>query len=251
MAIEYDHALNMHSLEGPREVFTRLVPGYVPTSILDVGCGTGTWLRAALDTGVEEAVGIDGVDIPPEKLLIPRDCFLVRDFTRSVDLGRRFDVALCLEVAEHIDREYAATLVRTLTRHSDLIVFSAAVPGQDGQHHVNCEPPCEWQRRFNDEGYVCDDEIRWRLWLEEKLEPWYRQNIFIARRNEALAAKEPRIKMVIHPDMLPHFLPAVTIRKIEHGSMPANWYLQTPAKALAVKAMRKCFGYRRAYDSRA
>jgi SAM-dependent methyltransferase len=240
--IDYDHALNTHGQEGPRRVFSSLVPGLAVSSVLDVGCGTGTWLRAALDVGMSDVVGIDGVDIGPDRLLFPQERFLVRDLTQPIDLGRRFDLAICLEVAEHLDRRYAETLIQTLVTHSDCIVFSAAAPGQPGQHHVNCEPPSAWQRRFNDLGFSCDDEIRWRLWDETLLDPWYRQNVFIARKSPSLASREPRLKTVIHPDMLPIMQRSAAMKDIEGGSMPARWYLNVSAKSLAVKVRRRAFG---------
>jgi SAM-dependent methyltransferase len=245
LAIDYDHSSNVHGQEGPQLVFPTLVPGFRPSSVLDVGCGTGTWLRAALDSGVPDVLGIDGVAITPDRLLIPPSCFSVRDLTKPIDLGRRFDLAICLEVAEHLAIEHAETLVRTLSMHSDCIVFSAAAPGQLGQHHVNCEPPSAWQRRFNNLGFSCDDEVRWRLWDEMSLEPWYRQNMFIARKSQSQVSREPRIKTVIHPDMLPYFQRKAAMQRIEDGAMPAKWYLEVSAKSLAAKARRKILNFRK------
>lgn len=244
LAIDYDHSSNIHGQEGPRLVFATLVPGLMPSSVLDVGCGTGTWLRAALDSGVRDVFGIDGVDITQDRLLIPPNCFSVRDLAKPIDLGRRFDLAICLEVGEHLAIEHAGTLVRTLAMHSDCIVFSAAAPGQLGQHHVNCEPPSAWQRRFNELGFSCDDEVRWRLWEEARLEPWYRQNMFIARKSPQ-ASREPRIKTVIHPDMLPNFQRNAAMQGIEDGLMPAKWYLEVSAKSLAAKVRQKKLNFRK------
>jgi 2-polyprenyl-3-methyl-5-hydroxy-6-metoxy-1,4-benzoquinol methylase len=117
MAIDYDHALNTHSLDGPQHVFANLFPGALPSSVLDVGCGIGTWLRAALDAGVPDVLGIDGINIPSDKLLIPAASFTVRDLTKPIDLGRRFDLVICLEVAEHLEFEQAEVLIRTLNLH--------------------------------------------------------------------------------------------------------------------------------------
>lgn len=236
--INYKHSSNTHSVEGPRSVFTQVLQGHLPSSVLDIGCGTGTWVRAALDAGVSDVIGVDGVQIPPEQLLFPHERFLVRDLTAPLDLGRRFDAAICLEVGEHLERAYANTLVRTLTTHSDCVVFSAAAPGQNGQHHVNCEAIGEWQKRFNDAGFVCDDEVRWRLWDVAALEPWYRQNMFVARKCPEQASREPRLKSVIHPAMLRYFTVPV-VSDIEHGSMSAKWYFHATTRAFAAKVRRK------------
>jgi len=172
----------------------------LPESLVDVGCGTGTWLRAAIDSGISDVIGIDGVEIPRDRLLFPSDKFHCRDLCAPVDLGRRFELAICLEVAEHLDQDAGRILIRTLTKHADVILFSAACPGQSGQHHVNCQWPEYWQALFNSEGYACDDSPRWTIWDDSLIEVWYRQNIFIARRDPG-AGKEPRIKSIIHPEM--------------------------------------------------
>ena len=243
MKIDYDHSRNLHSREGPRSVFHRLLRDGLPSSVLDVGCGTGTWLRAALDCGLTDVLGIDGASIPAEQLLVQPDQILQKDLTTAVDLGRKFALVLCLEVAEHLEECHSGTLLDTLTRHSDCIVFSAACPGQPGQHHVNCKWPAWWQQGFNERGYVCDDAIRWRLWDETRLEPWYRQNIFRARKDPGSASREPRLNPAIHPEMLPFLITeacmAEALKNVDSGSMPPSWYIVSPARAFVSKARRK------------
>jgi SAM-dependent methyltransferase len=245
MKIDYDHLRNLHTAEGPRAALRTLTEEGCPLSILDVGCGTGTWLRAALDAGVRDVMGIDGIQIPADQLLIPKTVFRLLDLTQPVDLGRPFDLVFCLEVAEHLEECYAETLLSTLVRHSNRIIFSAACPGQPGQHHVNCRWPEWWQKRFNALGYVCDDEIRSKLWDETMVEPWYRQNIFTARKDPAQAFTEPRLKSVVHPAMLPCMISTAAtaareeaVRNIEKGCMPVSWYVETSGKALNSKIRR-------------
>src|SRR5688572_30665246 len=74
-----------------------------PTSILDVGCGTGAWLATARELGVAEIIGVDGDYLPPEQLVISPSEFVAGDLTKPLDLQRRFDVVMTLEVAEHLD----------------------------------------------------------------------------------------------------------------------------------------------------
>jgi hypothetical protein len=161
--------------------------------------------------------------------------------TGSWDLGRRFDAGLCLEVGEHLEARFASTFVRALVGHARLIVFSAACPGQAGQHHVNCQWPSYWQKLFNEHGFACSDEIRWRIWNEDRIEPWYRENVFVGKDNAELAGKEPRICSVIHPAM--HDIVALefprNVRLIEKGRMPIKWYLGLPLKAAAAKLNRR------------
>ncbi len=200
--IDYDHAANLHLEAGPRIVMNVLQAQLKPRSILDVGCGTGTWLKAADELGISDTLGIDGVAIAPDRLLFSASKFRQVDLTGSWSLDRRFDLALCLEVAEHLDESVASRLVKSLTQHADRIVFSAACPFQPGQHHVNGQWPAYWQRLFNREGYSCDGSIRYQLWDNASVDPWYRQNMFIAEKNPDVAGHEARLHAYVHPEML-------------------------------------------------
>jgi SAM-dependent methyltransferase len=243
MCVDYNHSENLHSLAGPQAALPVLFAKQKPSSLLDVGCGTGTWLRAAIDFGIQEVLGVDGVEISPEKLHVPAGRIRHQDLTCPWNLGTRFGAALCLEVAEHLDATYAPVLIDALVQHSDRIFFSAACPGQEGQHHVNCQWPAYWQEIFNQRGFNCSDELRWQIWDEPRIEPWYRQNIFIARRDEGSAGYEPRIRAVVHPEMLPSVVSENNrfeshVREIEKGRAPASWYLKTPMLALVNKVKR-------------
>jgi SAM-dependent methyltransferase len=247
--IDYDHSRNRHSVKDPRAALGILFPGGLPASCVDVGCGTGTWLRAIAEGGVADYIGVDGVEIPPADLLFKRDRFVRRDLRTKWDLGRRFEAAFCLEVAEHIEPEYAETLVDALARHSDTVIFSAACPGQPGQHHINCQWPSYWQGLFNARGYVCDDEARWQLWDKEGVDPWYKQNMFIARHAPGEAGREPRLRPVIHPEMVP-FIEWYAKKEaaeelqseISTGRKDLAWYLDNGARAIAAKLHRKLPG---------
>jgi SAM-dependent methyltransferase len=206
--VDYDHSENVHTLSGAVAALSSLLGGQtpdgpLPESLLDVGCGTGTWLRAALDLGVADVFGVDGVNVAPDRFYAPKSLYRQIDFTKPFDLGRGFDVVLCLEVAEHLPANAAEAFVTSLAKHGDLILFSAAIPNQPGQHHVNCQWPEYWQAIFNRAGYACEDSLRWRIWRDTRIEPWYRQNVFRAQK-DAAAGTEPRIEAVLHPDMWPH-----------------------------------------------
>jgi SAM-dependent methyltransferase len=244
--IDYDHERNQHSIVGARTALERFFMNLLPRSILDVGCGKGTWLRAALDLGVQEIYGIDGVLIDDDALLVPRQCCQLNDLSQTVDLGRKFDLVLCLEVAEHLPANAAPGLIATLVAHSDLILFSAAAPGQRGQHHVNCQWPSYWQNLFNAQGYACDDGFRWDLWAIQAVEPWYRQNIFVARRASATAGREARINPVIHPEMLRlealdlfSEIETKCVEQIEAGSKSLSWYAWLFPRAVYAKVRRR------------
>lgn len=239
MPIDYDHALNLHTAEGPQTALRVIFANEKPSSLLDVGCGTGTWLKAALELGILDVTGIDGVAQTQEMLLFPLALFRHQDITLPWVLNRRYDCALCLEVAEHLDPQHAELLVENLTGHAETIFFSAACPGQTGQHHVNCQWPSYWQNLFNARGYACDDWPRWILWGESMVEPWYRQNMFVAKRTASASLKERALLPVIHPDMLPYVRPdSRVVEAIEAGSQPIGWYFRAIAKGLISKFQR-------------
>jgi len=209
MPINYTHSANLHTLAGPQSAWPYLFRGQNPSSLLDVGCGTGTWLKAAQDFGVRDVLGVEGAQVSPDSLHVSTELIRHQDLTLPWDLSRRFDVVICLEVAEHLDASFSSVLIDSLVRHGDRVVFSAACPGQPGQHHVNCQWPAYWQRLFNGRGYVCEDNLRWEIWNEPEVEPWYRQNLFLAVRDIKKAGTEPRICGVMHPEI---FLPLQEMR---------------------------------------
>jgi SAM-dependent methyltransferase len=246
MSIDYDHNANFHTIAGAEAALPHIFAPQWPKSVLDVGCGTGTWIHAALRSGISDIFGLDGIDINQERLLFPRKLFRQQDLTQKWELGRKFDVVFCLEVAEHLPAESGQTLIQALVTHSDAVVFSAACPGQLGQHHINCQWPEYWQHLFNTRGYVCDDSVRWKIWDLELVEPWYRQNIFIASRSTHLAGQEPRIKSVVHPQMLAgrgfevfHDEKQLCLAGVESGDQSAWWYLITPLRAYRAKLLRR------------
>jgi SAM-dependent methyltransferase len=202
--IPYHFHRNLHSLAGARAGLAEILSGLQVSSVLDVGAGIGTWLRAAEELGILDIAGIDGLRAEPSEIQVRPGAIQKFDLAKPVRLERRFDLVLCLEVAEHLDQSAAATLIETLCAHSDLIFFSAAAPGQHGEHHVNCQWPTYWQDLFNARGYVCRDDLRSRIWANDAIEPWYRQNIFSASRDCETAGKELRLRHLIHPDMTRH-----------------------------------------------
>ena len=86
---------------------------------------------------------------------------------------------LCLETAEHIGFEHAAEVVSNCARHADVILFSAAIPGQGGLHHVNEQLPEYWQHLFDEIGYEVVDYLRPLIWNDARVPKWYRQNMLL------------------------------------------------------------------------
>ncbi len=147
--------------------------------LLDFGCGEGGWLSIWKQRGVKDYIGVDGQYVDQTRLLIERERFVAADLRRPVDLGRRFDMVQSLEVAEHLEKASAEIFVETLTRHGDMVLFSAAVPGQGGVNHVNERPYEYWRRLFSERGFSMYDPLRPALLEHHTVEPWYRYNTFL------------------------------------------------------------------------
>ena len=101
-------------------------------SVLDVGCGDGRWLASFRECGVPVIAGIDGPWSDVSKLQIDPANFTVRDLSQPFDTQRRFSLALSLEVAEHVEAPFSDGFVQNLVKHSDVVLFGAAIPGQGG-----------------------------------------------------------------------------------------------------------------------
>ncbi len=151
---------------------------YKPRSVVDIGSSGGVFLSEFMKFGVEDVLGIDGEWIPDENIVIPNNKFIRTDLSKPLILERKFDLAICLEVLEHLDEESGELILKELTRLSDVVLFSAAIPGQGGTHHINEQWPSFWARKFNDFGFKFID-IRPYLWNDNEILPWYRQNMVI------------------------------------------------------------------------
>jgi SAM-dependent methyltransferase len=181
-------------LAGSYAAAKRIVPRVlelVPArSVLDVGCGPGHFLRAFLEAGVSDIAGIDGDYVPRDQRVIGPDVFRATDLAAGFNLDRQFDLVLSLEVAEHLPAESADRFVESLIRHGSVVVFSAAIPHQDGTGHVNEQWPSYWAQRFEPRGYRVYDIFRPMFWHDEEIAWWYRQNILLFANAEACARFE-------------------------------------------------------------
>lgn len=183
-----------------------------PASVIDLGCGLGTWLATFARQGVGDYLGVDGDWVPPHLLEIPQEHFVAARLDRPFACDRRFDLAVSLEVAEHLPEPAASRFVETLSRLAPCVLFSAAIPDQRGQHHVNEQWPEYWANLFAGHDYVVIDAIRPRVWSSPGVAWWYQQNTFLYARPEVLAARPSlasergrtveSMLSVVHPQVL-------------------------------------------------
>ena len=156
-----------------------IIAAVQPNTVIDVGCGVGTWLAVVAENGVVDVWGIDGDYVDTALLQIPEERFLPHDLTKPIHLERRFDLVLCLEVAEHLPADSAPTLIDSLVSLGPVILFSAAIPYQGGTHHVNEQWPEYWARHFAARGYVPVDCVRRQIWQLDDVQWYYAQNILL------------------------------------------------------------------------
>jgi SAM-dependent methyltransferase len=150
------------------------------SSMLDIGCGTGLWLKEAKELGAKRVLGFDGEWVARNALEVSDSEFIPCDFTQGLPrVNERFDVAMCMEVGEHLPESMASGLVDVLCGAADVVMFSAAVPGQGGTGHVNEQVQSWWWRHFRARGYVCYDLFRPRLWSDRSVNVVYRQNALV------------------------------------------------------------------------
>jgi len=169
---DYLHAAQVSA----RNVLPHVFEIVKPRSVIDFGCGGGAWLSTCKDLGVVDICGVDGHYVDTSRLLFPSTHFVAHDLRHLYRSPRSFDLAISLEVAEHIPADDVRTYIESLTRLSSVILFSAAIPFQGGLGHVNEQWPSYWLELFKERGFVPIDCIRKVIWRNDNVYTWYRQN---------------------------------------------------------------------------
>jgi SAM-dependent methyltransferase len=181
-------------LEGAQQSANAVVPIVLElvnvSSVVDVGCGRGVWLAAFRDHGVVKFQGVDGIE--PDLFLLDKKYLQSRNLETLENLDDKYDLAVCLEVAEHLPRDRADQLVRALTDAAPVVLFSAAVPGQGGLCHLNEQWPDYWEKLFANRGFNLVDLIRPLIRDDRCIDWWYRQNIVMFASYEGISCS-PRL----------------------------------------------------------
>ena len=182
-------------------------------SVVDFGCGTGVWLSVFQELGINDITGYDGPWVNKESLRIPFENFNAVALDKKICLKKRYDLAISIEVAEHLPKESAKIFVETLTAASDIVLFSAAIPNQGGENHINEQWQDYWVKIFKENNYIGTDIVRkniWKLWSEQEIQGGgvSKQNIilFINKRiindinSEFIKEEESIIWDIVHPE---------------------------------------------------
>lgn len=182
-----------------------LLRKYRPSTVVDYGCGDGAWLAEFVYPGAR-TIGIDRTD----RLKHFVGTFIEHDLLKwpirwgngiVQDSPPALDMALCLEVAEHLPRKAADGLLDQLSKHR-VVVFSAAIPGQGGLGHVNEQWQSWWAERFAARGMYPETEVRDLFWDMWTVPVWYRQNLLVYTREAKPLLPRDLLRLdVVHPDL--------------------------------------------------
>lgn len=184
-------------------------------SVVDVGCGVGTWLSVIDKMGFDKYVGIDGEYVNKSLLHIPENKFIQYDLRDEFTPHQKYDLVMSLEVAEHIKEEEHANYLKTLVNLGDIILFSAAIPGQGGTSHCNEQWLNYWIRKFEAFDYEAFDVIRPKIWNHNDIAFYYRQNMVLfvkkhfdteAIRNKLVGYQTFQNADLVHPILLEEYV---------------------------------------------
>lgn len=203
-SIRYQHDINIHNTNAPKIVVPYIMELFKPTSVIDIGCGLGAWLKIFEEYGIEDYRGIDGHYLDIKQVICDKNKIQLDDLENPKKANRKYDIVISLEVAEHLSNNSSDKFVDLLTSYSDNIVFSAAIPFQGGMNHINEQWMDYWAKKFESRGYKIYDIFRNHFWNENKLEFWYRQNMFFISKNEFdFGDKELKLPYnIVHPELL-------------------------------------------------
>ena len=195
------------SFNSAKEVIPVILQFIKPASVIDIGCGAGNWLYNWKELGVTDFLGVDGSYVRAEDLIIDRNNFVSADLDNGFSTNRKFDLVTSLEVAEHIKPENADKFIASLCNLGDVIVFSAAIPGQDGTLHYNEQYPDYWIEKFAKHQFKPYDCLRELIWNNDKVSPWYRQNVLffvkdtVKEIHPLISSNTKKILPLVHPEI--------------------------------------------------
>lgn len=188
---EYADFVDHYSQDAAKAIIPLIIKPYGIKSVVDFGCGKKAFLKA---TGLYDVVGVDQEYVDPD---------IIADLNTPIDLKRKFDLVISLEVAEHLKPESADTFVDTLCSHGDLILFSASIPTGINPLHLNEQYWEYWISKFKSRGFYCEDFLRNAIWDNPKVAACYKNGLlmFIKEGSSMASRKQYRqFHNYIHPE---------------------------------------------------
>jgi 2-polyprenyl-3-methyl-5-hydroxy-6-metoxy-1,4-benzoquinol methylase len=148
-------------------------------TVADFGCGMGNYTRALLKAHIY-CEGYDGNPFTPA---LTGGVGQVADLSQPLNLGKSFDWVLCLEVGEHIPKQYETTFIENLHRHNTKgVVLSWAVKGQQGYGHFNEQDNDYIKSIMAQRGY--SNDLRAENFLRAQAHVrWFKNTIMVFRKD--------------------------------------------------------------------
>lgn len=241
-AVRYIHHVHVHNSDAPNEIVSILLHLFKPQSVLDVGCGIGTFLKRFKMEGVPEILGLDGPWVDKELLFqnIAPSEFIEQDLSKPWTLKTTYDLVLSLEVAEHIEPEYADTFIRNLVSSGKIIIFSAAVPDQGGQNHLNEQWLSYWKEKFLKHDFIIHDVLKPLFWNNPHIFFWYKQNMVVVTHKDFMF-QNPMVynplENTIHNEMFTFRINQFKdeLADIRSGNLPYTTYFKYLLKSIFSK----------------
>jgi hypothetical protein len=234
----YDQEFYAHHLDGSiksaQVVLTILYNYFSPVSVIDFGCSKGGWLSVAESLGSRDLAGLDGAWVSTEDIISKNIRFKTVDFNNKITIDKKYDLCISVEVAEHVKPNAADNFICSLCNSSDVIIFSAAIERQGGTGHINEQWQSYWIEKFGACNFQCFDLFRPRIWYNDEVDWWYRQNIFLfVKRSCALVL--PTADTAVH-DMV-H--PALYNKKMD--------YIDSLKNKISHPSLRECMDFIKRY----
>jgi hypothetical protein len=190
--VSYDQAFYNSIRPGCQAAAAQVIPWLMdlfnPQSIIDIGCGEGHFLAEAKRCGAAEVYGVDGHEWADRRMEIAVGEYRRHNFESSRYIaGKMRELAICLEVAEHLSAAAAERLVADLCNMAPMVLFSAAIPGQGGEGHQTEKWQSWWAERFYQRKFWAHPFIQSKFWDVAAIPPWYRQNWMLYIREDITA----------------------------------------------------------------
>jgi hypothetical protein len=155
------------------------------SSVVDLGCGTADYVKILRS----HQIFCEGYDGNPDTFKLSGGVARVADLSQPLDLGKKFDWVMSLEVGEHLPKEFEKTFIENLSRHAlHGIVLSWAIQGQGGFGHFNEQDNDYIKSVILPYGYTNDIYAENMLRNYSRL-PWFKNTIMVFSKKASLTHK--------------------------------------------------------------